>query len=355
MQDRRQRRLDVALLIGVVDAQHELPAVPPREQPVEQRRAHAADVQVAGRTGRETRARTVVRSLSEILSPGCGASGPSSKVDDAVRAIAAAAREDHPLGQAELHLPRLQVGDHDHALADEHRRDRDSRRAARRRSGAARPSPRSTISRISFSRLGDQRRPRARGRRADRPRSNSSMRDLGGRRRRSAAAFAARGLARLRRLRRRPACLRRCAFASIFAQLSLSVTVRFQTSLPARCRVDAEVAEPLELHARRPAGRRRQVRLQHAPPRAARASPGSARRGSSCPRSCPGSRRRTGDRRGAPRPAPRAPPTPSAACRAPCARRARCRPTTPDPTCSAARRPRRCASLITSVHLTRQA
>ena len=47
VEDRRQRRLDVALLVGVVDAQDELAAVPAREQPVEQRRAHAADVQEA--------------------------------------------------------------------------------------------------------------------------------------------------------------------------------------------------------------------------------------------------------------------------------------------------------------------
>ena len=40
--------------VGVVDPQQELPAVPPREQPIEQRRAHAADVQIAGRTGSET-------------------------------------------------------------------------------------------------------------------------------------------------------------------------------------------------------------------------------------------------------------------------------------------------------------
>ena len=41
----RRRSLDV----GVLDAQHEHAAVTTREQPVEERRARAADVEVAGR------------------------------------------------------------------------------------------------------------------------------------------------------------------------------------------------------------------------------------------------------------------------------------------------------------------
>ena len=41
----------VALLVGVVDAQDELAAVLAGEQPVEQGRADAADVQIAGRAG----------------------------------------------------------------------------------------------------------------------------------------------------------------------------------------------------------------------------------------------------------------------------------------------------------------
>jgi hypothetical protein len=45
VQDGRQRRLDVALLIGVVDAQDVVAVVLAREQPVEQRRPDAADVQ----------------------------------------------------------------------------------------------------------------------------------------------------------------------------------------------------------------------------------------------------------------------------------------------------------------------
>ena len=56
VEDRLQGLLEVALPVGVVDAQDELPAVPPREQPVEQGGPHAADVQVAGRAGREPRA-----------------------------------------------------------------------------------------------------------------------------------------------------------------------------------------------------------------------------------------------------------------------------------------------------------
>src|SRR5688500_6475875 len=45
-----------ALRVGVLDAQHERAAMPPREQPVEERRARAADVQVAGRGWSETNA-----------------------------------------------------------------------------------------------------------------------------------------------------------------------------------------------------------------------------------------------------------------------------------------------------------
>ena len=84
VEDRRERRLDVALLIGVVDAQHELAAVAPREQPVEQRRAHAADVQEAGRAGREPRARRVGESQGHvILSPGSGRVAGVVEGDDA--------------------------------------------------------------------------------------------------------------------------------------------------------------------------------------------------------------------------------------------------------------------------------
>ena len=46
-----------SLGVGVLDAQHERAAMPPREQPVEERRARAADVQVAGRRRCEPDAR----------------------------------------------------------------------------------------------------------------------------------------------------------------------------------------------------------------------------------------------------------------------------------------------------------
>ena len=49
VEDRLQRLFDVPLLIGVVDPQDELPAVLPGEEPIEQRGAYPADVQVSGR------------------------------------------------------------------------------------------------------------------------------------------------------------------------------------------------------------------------------------------------------------------------------------------------------------------
>src|SRR5687767_4690862 len=48
VQDWRERGLDVALLVGVVDAQEVVARVAAREQPVEEGRAHATDVEVAG-------------------------------------------------------------------------------------------------------------------------------------------------------------------------------------------------------------------------------------------------------------------------------------------------------------------
>jgi hypothetical protein len=44
------------LLVGIVDPQQKLAAVPPREKPIEERRPDAADVQVTRRTGSETSA-----------------------------------------------------------------------------------------------------------------------------------------------------------------------------------------------------------------------------------------------------------------------------------------------------------
>ena len=47
-EDRLERLLDIAGDVGVVDPQDELPAVPPRKEPVEEGRADASDVEVAG-------------------------------------------------------------------------------------------------------------------------------------------------------------------------------------------------------------------------------------------------------------------------------------------------------------------
>ena len=54
VEDGVDRRLGRALAVGVLDAEAEQPAVVAREQPVEQRGARPADVQEAGRRGRET-------------------------------------------------------------------------------------------------------------------------------------------------------------------------------------------------------------------------------------------------------------------------------------------------------------
>ena len=52
-EDRLEGLLDIPLGVGVVDAEDERPAMSPREQPVEQRRADAADVEIPGRAGGE--------------------------------------------------------------------------------------------------------------------------------------------------------------------------------------------------------------------------------------------------------------------------------------------------------------
>src|SRR5690606_6013145 len=54
LQDRVDRRLGAALAVGVLDAQHELPAAVARLQPAVQRGARTADVQITGGTGGET-------------------------------------------------------------------------------------------------------------------------------------------------------------------------------------------------------------------------------------------------------------------------------------------------------------
>src|SRR5262249_25559040 len=56
VEDRLERLGDIPLLVGVVDAQDELAAVLAGEEPVEQRRADAADVKVARGAGGKTSA-----------------------------------------------------------------------------------------------------------------------------------------------------------------------------------------------------------------------------------------------------------------------------------------------------------
>src|SRR5205085_992118 len=46
---------DVALLVRIVDAQDELPTMPPGKEPVKERCAHAADMEIARWTGGEAR------------------------------------------------------------------------------------------------------------------------------------------------------------------------------------------------------------------------------------------------------------------------------------------------------------
>ena len=55
VEDRVDRRLGRAGAIGVLDPQQIFAAVMAREQPVEERRARAADMQEPGRRGREAR------------------------------------------------------------------------------------------------------------------------------------------------------------------------------------------------------------------------------------------------------------------------------------------------------------
>ena len=52
--NRRGSFLRVARFVGIFDAQNKCAAVMPREEPVEERRARAADVQIAGRRWSET-------------------------------------------------------------------------------------------------------------------------------------------------------------------------------------------------------------------------------------------------------------------------------------------------------------
>ncbi len=54
LQDQGDGALDVPLLVGVVNPEHELAPVVTREQPVEKRRADPSDVEEAGRAGGES-------------------------------------------------------------------------------------------------------------------------------------------------------------------------------------------------------------------------------------------------------------------------------------------------------------
>ncbi len=80
------RRAGGTLRVGVLDAEHERATVPTREQPVEQRRARVADVQLARRTGREpdaepthraTTSTSTATACAAIASPRPTASTPS--------------------------------------------------------------------------------------------------------------------------------------------------------------------------------------------------------------------------------------------------------------------------------------
>ena len=56
VQDRGQGLFDIPLLVGIVDAEDELPPVPPGEKPAKQRGSNTADVQIAGGAGGKSRA-----------------------------------------------------------------------------------------------------------------------------------------------------------------------------------------------------------------------------------------------------------------------------------------------------------
>ena len=59
-----------SLRIGIFDAKNEGAAVPPREQPVEKRRARPADVEISGRRGRESNPRAIHAANSIVPPPG---------------------------------------------------------------------------------------------------------------------------------------------------------------------------------------------------------------------------------------------------------------------------------------------
>ena len=82
-QNRAKCLLKIALLIGVVDAENELAAMFPSEQPVEERRAHSANMKVAPwdweRTWYELSSASNLNMLG-FLSPDCSASMPRKQV-----------------------------------------------------------------------------------------------------------------------------------------------------------------------------------------------------------------------------------------------------------------------------------
>ncbi len=70
VEDRRQGFLDVPLLVGIVDPQDELAAVPPGKEPAEQSRADPTNMEVARRAGSKPRAdhkgRTRAKDLGRV-------------------------------------------------------------------------------------------------------------------------------------------------------------------------------------------------------------------------------------------------------------------------------------------------
>src|SRR5262245_38863640 len=70
VQDGLQCLLAMTLLIGIIDAQQELTAVAPSKQPIENRRAHTANMQVTGRARSKSRPYGHASSPRENVSPG---------------------------------------------------------------------------------------------------------------------------------------------------------------------------------------------------------------------------------------------------------------------------------------------
>ena len=220
-----------------------------------------------------------------ILSPGSGAVRGVVEGDDAPPA----GGEDHPFGQAELHLARLQVGDDHDLAADEHRRI-----------GVVGAQAGEDLAQAAFAEVdhqlqqlvgaGHQLRRLAPGRRADRPCPRSSIEiSAGGGAVRPSPSFGSLRCRSRRWLRRRlRLCLAPCF--SIFAQLSLRPTVRFQIGSPVpRCPGRRRSSRRARTGRASPGFARRQIRLQSCAPSTPHdANRDSSRRGSSCSPSVPG-------------------------------------------------------------------